>query len=545
MNTKKTIAEIQIDFDSIPDQNTRTITRDLLNLIEFQAEEINKLQAENQKLRDEINHLKGEQGKPKIRKQSNKDISSENERKKRNNRQRNKKKNKKKNLTVHKTERLVVNKSQLPEDAIFKGYHSTITQDIIITPCNTQFDREIYYSPSLKETIIAPLPDGYFGDFGPNIKALILDMHHHKDATESSIHSFLTTHGIDISNASISRILTDKHESFHQEKEDIVSAGLQSTVYQQMDDTSARFNGQNYYMHILCNNYYTAYFTRSDKTRLTLIDILSQGDMMFHFNECTYALLEQMQISQKMLDALQAKNPQAVMNREEVDVLLKELFPIASKQQTNRQMILEASAIIGYQSRLDAIKILLTDDAPQFKLIAQLLALCWVHDGRHYKKLSPIVPLHQKLLEQFLKKYWDYYHQLLQYKEEPSLEFADILSKQFDTLFSTATGYEHLDERIEKTRCKKESLLLVLQYPTLPLHNNTSELGARKQARYRDISFHTMSEEGTQASDTFKTIVQTAKKLGVNSYQYLRERISNVLQMPSLAEQILAKIDSS
>ena len=51
----------------------------------------------------------------------------------------------------------------------------------------------------------------------------------------------------------------------------------------------------------------------------------------------------------------------------------------------------------------------------------------------------------------------------------------------------------------------------MLKYPELPLYNNASELGARAQARYRDISFHTMSEAGTHAKDAFMTVVETAK----------------------------------
>ena len=51
----------------------------------MQNEETEFLKAENQKLRDEINLLKGEQSKPKIRgsKKKNNDISSEKERQKR------------------------------------------------------------------------------------------------------------------------------------------------------------------------------------------------------------------------------------------------------------------------------------------------------------------------------------------------------------------------------------------------------------------------------------------------------------------------------
>jgi hypothetical protein len=45
-----------------------------------------------------------------------------------------------------------------------------------------------------------------------------------------------------------------------------------------MDDTSARVNGKNYYAHILCNEFYTAYFTRQNKDRMTILEILFQGE---------------------------------------------------------------------------------------------------------------------------------------------------------------------------------------------------------------------------------------------------------------------------
>ena len=109
------------------------------------------------------------------------------------------------------------------------------------------------------------------------------------------------------------------------------------------------------------------------------------------------------------------------------------------------------------------------------------------------------------------KKYWDFYRKLLLYKQEPTDENADLLSKEFDDLFSTITGYDELDKRIQRTNLKKINLLLVLEYPELPLHNNGSELGARVQARYRDISFHTINPKGTKAKDTLMTIIETAK----------------------------------
>ncbi|OGX04344.1 MAG: hypothetical protein A3G87_04060 [Omnitrophica bacterium RIFCSPLOWO2_12_FULL_50_11] len=156
---------------------------------------------------------------------------------------------------------------------------------------------------------------------------------------------------------------------------------------------------------------------------------------------------------------------------------------------------------------------MVVDDAPQFKLLTEELALCWVHDGRHDKNLTPIISDHQKALEDFLTQYWDYYQRLLDYKKAPSEALAHQLAQDFDVLFLTHTGYDALDERILKTKEKKEPLLLVLKYPEMPLHNNASELAARSQVRKRDVSLHTMTQEGTEANDTFLSIVQTCKKL--------------------------------
>ncbi len=187
------------------------------------------------------------------------------------------------------------------------------------------------------------------------------------------------------------------------------------------------------------------------------------------------------------------------------------------------------------------VKVLLSDDAPQYKQLTPDQALCWVHDGRHYKKLNPAILWHQEQLEKFRGKYWDYYQKLTQYKENPSQEAADKLTTEFDNLFTTETGYQALDERIAKSKAKKENLLMVLKYPELSLHNNGSELEARVQARKRDVSLHTMTEDGTQANDTFLTIVRTAKKLGVNAYQYIYDRVSKRFQLPSLADLIKEK----
>src|SRR5208282_5038555 len=128
--------------------------------------------------------------------------------------------------------------------------------------------------------------------------------------------------------------------------------------------------------------------------------------------------------------------------------------------------------------------------------------------------------------------------ELLNYKREPTAAKKQWLDKEFDEIFSSITGYEDLDDRIAKTRAKKNELLRVLEDPWLPLHNNAAELGARVQARARDVSFQTRSGPGTKIKDTFMTINQTAKKLGVSFYDYVYDRVTGQYKLPSLADLI-------
>jgi hypothetical protein len=171
-------------------------------------------------------------------------------------------------------------------------------------------------------------------------------------------------------------------------------------------------------------------------------------------------------------------------------------------------------------------------------LITEELALCWVHEGRHYKKLMPSIPYHQGLLEAFVQRFWAYYAQLLAYRKQPTPEEAMRLTEEFETLFATVTGYQALDERIAKTRAKQSCLLMVLAHPEIPLHNNPAELGARARVRKRDVSFGPRTHEGARAWDTFMTLAATATKLGVSFYHYIQDRISGTSQMPSLADLI-------
>ena len=510
----------------------------LLNLVETLSQENQDLKRQNQELRDEINRLKGEQGKPKIRPRTNpsKNCSSENERKEPKERNKTTKKDR---IQTHERRICHVDRAILPKDAQFKGYEKVVVQDIRFEAYNTLFLKEKYYSPSLKKSYLAPLPPGFEGEFGPAIKSLAIKLSFDTNVTQPRILDLFGDADISISAGQLSNFLIKGHDAFHQEKDALYEAGLKSTPWHHIDDTSTRVNGQNQYCQILCNPLYTAYFTTPNKTRLTVIDVLRNfSDRAFLLNEEAFGYVNAFKLPASVVQMLHAfpKNHQ-IPEQDFLRLIEKHLPNLGPQQHTH---ILDAAAVAAYHAQLEfpIIRMLLCDDAPQFKLITEDLSLCWVHDGRLYKKLDPCIPYHRELLDAFLRQYWDFYRQLLVYQQHPSMDEHLRLGNEFDNLFSTVTGYDALDQRIAKTRAKKPFMLMVLDHPEIPLHNNPAELAARTRVRKRAVSFGTRTEEGTKAWDTFMSLSATAKKLGINFYSYLLDRITRSFNIANLADLI-------
>jgi len=514
---------------------------ELLNLVESIKQENQTLRDENQRLRDEINRLKGEQGKPTVKASKRKssedrDHSSEEER---HVSKAWRKRAKRSKIVIDREEKLRVDKSTLPADAQFKGYEETVVQDVRLTTDNVCFIKEKYYSSSQQRTYLAPMPAGYVGEFGPGVRSLVITLYYASGMTEAKIGEFLDYVGISISSGQISNLLIKDKEPWHEEKKAVYEAGLASSDWQHIDDTSTRVDGENQHCHVVCNPVYSAYFTRPKKDRLTVIELLQGGpELALLLNERTPALLDQFKTPQWAQERVAAWPQNQSLTRPQMEELLER--DVARLNDQQRARILEAGALTAYntQATVPIVTTLLSDDAPQFQYVTLYQMLCWVHEGRHYTKLIPYVDYHRQQLADFKQQFWQFYRQLLVYKTDPSPSEADRLRTEFDTLFGQKTGYDDLDRRIAKTLTKKERLLTVLDFPHLPLHNNPAELAVRQRVRKRDISFGPRTPDGVEAWDTFNTLTETAKKLGVNFYAYIHDRVSQARRMPSLADLI-------
>jgi Transposase IS66 family len=433
-----------------------------------------------------------------------------------------------------------VDPCRLPTDARFKGYEEVTVQDIEFRPENIRFRKEKFYSPSQQRTYQADLPPGYTGQFGPGVRAWVLALYYADGMSEPKILDFLQTVGLSISAGQLSDLLIKNQDQFHAERANVVQAGLSSSPWQHLDSTGTRVNGKNEQCHILCNPLYTAYCTLPAKDRMTLLRVLAGGaDPVFECNNLAMALLPQLGVTQKWCRLLPTLlSHDQTYTEPQLDAVLDAHLP--KHGATLRKSVKEALAIAAYrtQTAYPVVELLLCDDAPQFNGLTVQLALCWIHEYRHYKKLMPRFLAHCDLLEQFAKDFWKLYRDLLAYRDHPSPTEADGLRAAFDRLFGQTSGYQQLDERLVRTRAKKDALLMVLDHPEILLHNNPAELGARQRVRKRDVSLQARTKEGIGAWDTFQTLVGTADKLGINVYQYFYDRIAHTNLLPSLAALI-------
>jgi hypothetical protein len=435
------------DPNTIEDEAVRKLFLYMMNEMERFHSKLQEKDEEIQRLRDQINRLMGEQGKPKIKaNKPDSNLSSEKER--RDPKPRHKAK-KQPEMKIDRVEIVKVNRQELPQDAKFKGYKEVIVQEIELRTENIKFRKEKYYSPSTRQTYLADLPAGYTGQFGPKLRAWVLTLYYEGGMSEPKILELLHTIGMQMSAGQLSNLLIKDQEPFHVERAEVLRAGLESSPWQHLDSTATRVNGKNEHCHVLCNPLYTVYCTLPTKDRITMLRVLLGGtDPVFRCNELALNLLKQLGVAAKWRNKLTELLPNAQDWQEsQLDQWLDQHLPKLGPQV--RKLIKDALAIAAYRTQAfwPVVELLVCDDAPQFNWLTVELALCWIHEFRHYKKLIPRIPYHVCILEAFSSRFWELYRKLLAYRQNPSEKGADALRAEFEQLFGLATGYEQLDER--------------------------------------------------------------------------------------------------
>ncbi len=530
------MGSMKIEFPEIRPEERTPLVEALLTIMRQLADRVAELEQTNQQLRDEIARLKGQKPRPDI-KPSVLESAPKTERKQGDKRPGSAKRPKTAELTIHREE--PVHAESLPEGAKFRCYEPYVVQELIIRSENTRYLRARYDLPG-GGSVVAPFPKGVLpvagGHFGANLVAYILDQYHQAHVTEPLLLEQLWEYGIDISPGQLHHILTENHEVFHQEKDEVRAAGLAVSSYIGTDDTGARHQGKNGYCTVIGNDLF-AYFESSDsKSRLNFLHVLQGSQHDYAINEAALAYWERQGLAAAVVAEL-TQGPQEFVGDQAWQARLGEL---AITNERHVLMATEGALIGGLVARGVSPELaVLSDGAPQFVIFVH--AGCWIHAERPLAKLVPYNDEHRAAIEEVRRQIWELYQDLKAYVLKPDETQQAVLEGRFDALVELRTGYPTINGVLKEMREHKADLLRVLKRPEVPLHNNAMESDIREYVKRRKISGGTRNEAGRRCRDTFASLKKTCRKLGVRFWDYLQDRIRGLGKIPRLADLIRSK----
>jgi hypothetical protein len=446
------------------------------------------------------------------------------------------KRSKTRDLVIH--EEVPLPLDGLPDGSKFLGSRDFTVQDLRLEPHNTRYRRARYQLPN-GTIATAVLPPDVTSHFGPTLRQYALYQHFHNHVTQPLLHEELVELGVDISAGQVNRLLTEGHEAFYQEKDRLLPAAREVSTYLHTDDTSARHRGKAGHTLHIGNDLFASFFTTDTKSRVNFLKILLTPHQGYLFNGDALFYLECFELPQKLLARLRADTGCLYEDGASWEAQL-DAWEIRSAE--HRRLLTEG-ALWANVLALDLYSdlVFVSDDAAQFKLLAFLHALCWVHMERHVAQLIPLDAEQRAAHEAARDAIWDYYQRLKAYRESPTPARRARLEADFDRLFLNDTGWPELNEVLQKIHGKKLELLLVLDHPEIPLHNNLSENDIRQYVKKRKISAGTRSDAGRRCRDTFLSLKTTCRKLGITFWRYLQDRIQGLHDIPPLADLIRRK----
>jgi ribosomal protein L12E/L44/L45/RPP1/RPP2/FtsZ-binding cell division protein ZapB len=202
---------------------------------EAQQATITALRAENQALRDEVARLKGLPPRPPSRpsgmeQATEPGLADQGEER---SRQRRGAKRDRDAVTAE-----VVVKAAVPTGSRFKGYEDVLVRDLHLSAEVVRYRRERWLVPS-GETVIAPLPVGIVGGFGPELRRFVLALHTQGQVTTERLTALLEGIGIEISKRQVVRLLAAPLDDLVAEDQDVLRTGLATARWVTVDDTAA------------------------------------------------------------------------------------------------------------------------------------------------------------------------------------------------------------------------------------------------------------------------------------------------------------------
>jgi hypothetical protein len=387
-----------------------------------------------------------------------------------------------------------------------------------------RYRRERWRTPDGRN-LVAPLPAGIVGRFGPELRRFVLLQHHQGQVTAERITACLTGLGLVISKRQVVRLLTAGSAAFVAEAEAVLRAGLETARWISVDDTGARHRAANGVTTQIGDDRFTAFATRASKSRRNFLEILRAGREDYAVNDDALAYMRAHGVAGPVIDRLAAHPTRRFADRASWRAHLEGLGLTALKVTPDAVKLATAGALWGslraHGWRDDTV--IVSDDAGQFRVGRH--GLCWVHAERLVHKLIPFNDRQRRAVDLVRQLIWWFYADLKAYQRDPCRRRAAALRARFERIFKRRTGFATLDRLLARLRARKGELLLVLERPEIPLHTNGSENDLRAHVTKRKVSGGTWSEAGRDARDACLSLIKTCRKLGLSFFDYLGARL--------------------
>ena len=513
----------------IPEKDQSPLVEQLLAFIEHQSIII-------QQLKDEIARLKNQPPRPTIKPSRLGKSKKHTSKSSRNKRPGSKKRSKTAQLQIHRTD--PIEPDEIPTGSQFRYYKDFVVQDIVIHPCNTRFRLKVYETPD-GGYVTGTLPAYLNGKhFGPTLIRFILYQYYHCHVTQPLLLEQLYEFGIDISAGQLNNLLIEEKERFHQEKDRILSVGLEVSAYINVDDTGARHQGKNGYCTHIGNESFSWFESTGSKSRINFLKLMRAGHSDFAITMDAVCYMQSNKLPQKILDVINDNLGTVFANDTQWDGFLSQNGLVRDRH----VQIATEGALLGsiIEHGLSKDLVIVSDDAGQFNVL--LHALCWIHANRSIDKIIPFTDQAEKDLDAVKDQVWHLYEGLKAYKQNPNPPDKDRLEDLFGQIFTQTTASAALNLALKRIYNNKSELLLVLDRPDIPLHNNSAENAIREYVKRRKISGSTRSKTGRQCRDTFTSLKKTCRKLGVSFWLYLKDRIENIGFIPDLPDLVRQQV---